>query len=71
MIHKLTHRRRNHDNLHVRGYMEEGTTTPFDMVVLNHLDRFQLVLDAIKRIPPIEWPSRRSGSPLFQRHGTA
>ena len=52
MIHKLAYRRRNHDNIHVRGYKEEGTTTtPFDMVVLNNLDRFQLALDAIKRIP--------------------
>ena len=52
MIHKLTYRRRNHGNIHVRGYREEGTTTtPFDMAVLNHLDRFQLALDAIKRIP--------------------
>jgi xylulose-5-phosphate/fructose-6-phosphate phosphoketolase len=52
MIHKLTYRRRNHDNIHVRGYNEEGTTTtPFDMVVLNKLDRFQLELDAISRIP--------------------
>ncbi len=52
MIHKLTYRRRNHDNIHVRGYKEEGTTTtPFDMVLLNNLDRFQLALDAITRIP--------------------
>jgi xylulose-5-phosphate/fructose-6-phosphate phosphoketolase len=52
MIHKLTYRRRNHYNIHVRGYKEEGTTTtPFDMVVLNNLDRFQLALDAIVRIP--------------------
>ena len=52
MIHKLTYRRRNHDNIHVRGYKEEGTTTtPFDMVVLNNLDRYQLALDAIRRIP--------------------
>ena len=52
MIHKLTYRRRNHDNIHVRGYKEEGTTTtPFDMVVLNNLDRYQLALDAIQRIP--------------------
>jgi xylulose-5-phosphate/fructose-6-phosphate phosphoketolase len=51
MIHKLTYRRHNHDNIHVRGYKEEGsTTTPFDMVVLNNLDRFQLALDAIVRI---------------------
>jgi xylulose-5-phosphate/fructose-6-phosphate phosphoketolase len=52
IIHKLTYRRRNHDNIHVRGYREEGTTTtPFDMVVLNNLDRYQLALDAIRRIP--------------------
>jgi xylulose-5-phosphate/fructose-6-phosphate phosphoketolase len=52
MIHKLTYRRRNHHNIHVRGYKEEGTTTtPFDMVVLNDLDRYRLALDAIARIP--------------------
>ncbi len=52
IVHKLTYRRRNHDNFHVRGYREEGTTTtPFDMVVLNNLDRYQLALDAISRVP--------------------
>jgi xylulose-5-phosphate/fructose-6-phosphate phosphoketolase len=52
LIHKLTYRRHNHDNFHVRGYREEGTTTTaFDMVVLNQLDRYQLALDAITRIP--------------------
>ena len=52
VIHWLTYRRHNHDNFHVRGYKEEGTTTtPFDMVVLNNLDRYQLALDAISRIP--------------------
>jgi len=52
MIHKLTYKRRNHVNIHVRGYKEEGTTTtPFDMVVLNNLDRYQLALDAVRRIP--------------------
>ena len=52
MIHKLTYRRHNHANIHVRGFKEEGTTTtPFDMVVLNNLDRYQLALDAIRRIP--------------------
>ncbi|MDB5696115.1 MAG: phosphoketolase [Sphingomonas bacterium] len=52
MIHKLTYRRRNHANIHVRGYQEEGTTTtPFDMVVLNDLDRYRLALDAIRRVP--------------------
>ncbi len=51
-IHRLTYRRHNHDNLHVRGYKEEGTTTtPFDMCVLNNIDRFQLTLDAIRRVP--------------------
>ena len=52
VIHKLTYRRHNHDNFHVRGYREEGTTTtPFDMLVLNNLDRFQLALDVILRVP--------------------
>jgi xylulose-5-phosphate/fructose-6-phosphate phosphoketolase len=52
LIHRLTYRRHNHENFHVRGYREEGTTTtPFDMVVLNNLDRYQLALDAINRIP--------------------
>jgi xylulose-5-phosphate/fructose-6-phosphate phosphoketolase len=52
LIHRLTYRRANHDNIHVRGYVEEGTTTtPFDMVVLNRLDRYRLALDAISRIP--------------------
>ena len=54
LIHRLTYRRTNHDNLHVRGYKEEGTTTtPFDMVMLNDLDRFHLVIDAIDRLPAI------------------
>ena len=52
LIHRLTYRRRNHQNLHVRGYKEEGTTTtPFDMVMLNDLDRFHLVMDVIDRVP--------------------
>ena len=52
LIHRLTYRRTNHDNLHVRGYKEEGTiTTPFDMTVLNDLDRFHLVMDVIDRVP--------------------
>ena len=54
LIHRLTYRRTNHDNLHVRGYKEEGTTTtPFDMVVLNDLDRFHLVSDVIDRVPSL------------------
>ncbi len=52
LIHRLTYRRNNHANLHVRGYKEEGTTTtPFDMVMLNDLDRFHLVMDVIDRVP--------------------
>ena len=51
LIHRLTYRRTNHDNLHVRGYKEEGTTTtPFDMVMLNDLDRYHLVMDVIDRV---------------------
>ncbi len=54
LIHRLTYRRTNHKNLHVRGYKEEGTTTtPFDMVVLNDLDRFHLVADVINRVPKL------------------
>jgi len=52
LIHRLTYRRANHHNLHVRGYKEEGTTTtPFDMVMLNDLDRFHLVMDVLDRVP--------------------
>jgi len=52
LVHRLTYRRRNHENMHVRGYKEEGTTTtPFDMVMLNDLDRFHLVIDVIDRVP--------------------
>jgi xylulose-5-phosphate/fructose-6-phosphate phosphoketolase len=52
LIHRLTYRRTNHGNIHVRGYKEEGTiTTPFDMTVLNDLDRFHLVMDTIDRVP--------------------
>jgi xylulose-5-phosphate/fructose-6-phosphate phosphoketolase len=55
LIHRLTYRRTNHWNLHVRGYKEEGTTTtPFDMVVLNNMDRFQLAMDAIRRVPRLK-----------------
>ena len=54
LIHRLTYRRTNHPNIHVRGYKEEGTiTTPFDMTVLNDLDRFHLVMDAIERLPSL------------------
>ncbi|MCC6366267.1 MAG: phosphoketolase family protein [Bryobacterales bacterium] len=55
LIHRLTYRRTNHDNLHVRGYKEEGTTTtPFDMTVLNDIDRFHLAGDAVDRIPRVQ-----------------
>jgi len=54
LIHRLTYRRNNHGNLHVRGYKEEGTTTtPFDMVVMNDLDRYHLLMDAVERLPKI------------------
>jgi xylulose-5-phosphate/fructose-6-phosphate phosphoketolase len=54
LIHRLTYRRTNHSNIHVRGYKEEGTTTtPFDMVMLNDLDRFHLVMDVIDRLPEL------------------
>ncbi|MBD3923516.1 phosphoketolase family protein [Nocardioides cavernae] len=54
LIHRLTYRRTNHDNLHVRGYKEEGTTTtPFDMVMMNDTDRYHLVMDVIDRVPDL------------------
>jgi len=54
LLHRLTYRRTNHDNLHVRGYKEEGTTTtPFDMVVRNDIDRFHLVADVAARVPQV------------------
>jgi xylulose-5-phosphate/fructose-6-phosphate phosphoketolase len=58
LIHRLTYRRANHHNIHVRGYIEEGTTTtPFDMVMLNDLDRFHLVIDVIDRVPGLAEPA--------------
>jgi xylulose-5-phosphate/fructose-6-phosphate phosphoketolase len=72
LIHRLTYRRRNHGNFHVRGYLEEGTTTtPFDMTVLNRIDRFQLALDVVQRVPGLaraaDRASRRFGEAI-QRH---
>jgi xylulose-5-phosphate/fructose-6-phosphate phosphoketolase len=61
LIHRLTYRRTNHDNIHVRGYREEGTiTTPFDMTVLNELDRFHLAMAALERLPKMA----EEGAPL-------
>jgi xylulose-5-phosphate/fructose-6-phosphate phosphoketolase len=72
LIHRLTYRRRNHDNIHVRGYKEEGTTTtPFDMCVLNNIDRFQLTMDAITRVPRLASQAeaaRQWYSEQIQRH---
>ncbi len=72
LIHRLTYRRHNHDNIHVRGYKEEGTTTtPFDMCVLNNVDRFQLALDAIIRTPRLADQAdaaRQWYSEQIQRH---
>ena len=66
LIHRLTYRRANHDNMHVRGYKEEGTTTtPFDMVVLNNTDRFQLAMDALRRVRPVP-PNAAKAIQLFQ-----
>ena len=68
LIHRLTYRRTNHDNIHVRGYKEEGTiTTPFDMTVLNDLDRFHLVMDAIDRLPQTGDQGRRLKLHLAER----
>ncbi|HTX77018.1 MAG TPA: phosphoketolase family protein, partial [Terracidiphilus sp.] len=72
LIHRLTYRRRNHDNIHVRGYKEEGTTTtPFDMCVLNNIDRFQLTMDVIVRVPRLAAQAeaaRQWYSEQIQRH---
>jgi xylulose-5-phosphate/fructose-6-phosphate phosphoketolase len=68
LIHKLTYRRANHRNIHVRGYKEEGTTTtPFDMVMTNDLDRYRLVMDVIDRVPFLG----SSAAVLRQRMATA
>ena len=72
LIHRLTYRRHSHNNLHVRGYKEEGTTTtPFDMTVLNQMDRFQLAFDVIRRIPRLASIVNREEDRLessIQRH---
>ena len=64
LIHRLTYKRANHDNFHVRGFIEEGTTTtPFDMTVLNELDRFHLAIEAIRRVPGLD----DKASPIIAR----
>jgi len=72
LIHRLTYRRHHHNQLHVRGYKEEGTTTtPFDMCVLNNIDRFQLTLDAIRRVPRLSGQADAAEqwySEAIQRH---
>jgi xylulose-5-phosphate/fructose-6-phosphate phosphoketolase len=81
IVHQLTYKRRNHDNFHVRGYREEGTTTTrFDMVVLNNLDRYQLALDAIRRTPRLSgqveaaearyWTTMQRHKLYVSEHGT-
>jgi xylulose-5-phosphate/fructose-6-phosphate phosphoketolase len=68
LIHRLTYRRANHRNLHVRGYKEEGTTTtPFDMVMLNDLDRFHLSMDVIDRVPGLSESCGRLRQDLSDR----
>jgi xylulose-5-phosphate/fructose-6-phosphate phosphoketolase len=72
LIHRLTYRRHNHFNIHVRGYVEEGTTTtPFDMTVLNRLDRYRLMLDVIQRVPrlvPMRERAQLRFTEIMQRH---
>jgi xylulose-5-phosphate/fructose-6-phosphate phosphoketolase len=64
LVHRLTYRRENHRNIHVRGFNERGTTTtPFDMLMMNDLDRFRLVMDVIRRVPRLEV----TYAPLAQR----
>jgi xylulose-5-phosphate/fructose-6-phosphate phosphoketolase len=68
LVHRLTYRRTNHGNLHVRGYKEEGTTTtPFDMVMLNDLDRFHLVMDVVDRVPGLSESSGRLRQEMSDR----
>jgi xylulose-5-phosphate/fructose-6-phosphate phosphoketolase len=72
LIHRLTYRRTNHANFHVRGYREEGTTTtPFDMVMLNDLDRFRFVMDVVDRVPGLSTPAARIRQEMADRRVAA
>ncbi len=72
LIHRLTYRRHNHQNIHVRGYKEEGTTTtPFDMVMLNDLDRFHLVMDVIDRVPSLGQSATAMRQQMVDRRAAA
>jgi xylulose-5-phosphate/fructose-6-phosphate phosphoketolase len=72
LIHRLTYRRRNHENIHVRGYKEEGTvTTPFDMLVRNDMDRFHLVMDVIDRVPGLAEPAAAVRRRMVERREAA
>jgi xylulose-5-phosphate/fructose-6-phosphate phosphoketolase len=72
LIHRLTYRRHNHDNLHVRGYKEEGTTTtPFDMTVLNDLDRYHLALDVLARVESLRGDARAEAAARLFRNKLA
>src|SRR5439155_7736265 len=72
LIHRLTYRRTNHDNLHVRGYKEEGTvTTPFDMVMRNDLDRFHLVMDVTDRVPGLAGRAGNVRAEMVERRSEA
>lgn len=69
LIHRLTYRRTNHGNLHVRGYKEEGTTTtPFDMVVRNDMDRFHLAVDVVDRVPKLEYKAAYIKQAVRDKH---
>ena len=68
LIHRLTYRRTNHAHIHVRGYKEEGTTTtPFDMVMMNDLDRFHLVMDVIDRVPGLGSRAAQLDQEMFDK----
>ncbi|MCZ7537234.1 MAG: hypothetical protein M5T61_15880 [Acidimicrobiia bacterium] len=72
LIHRLAYRRTNHAGLHVRGYKEQGTTTtPFDMVMLNDLDRYHLVMDVIDRVPGLGERAAELRQEMVDRRNTA